>query len=215
MRAQTVARVLARRRLAGNTLTAPRTFFSFLKKAKTQNAQAQATLGQDDLFHPLSQSPFAPLREKADRVKKLSICPVSNDRHGEKLPPSFDCPDCGWPTHASQERWQEGRAEHDEYCGRLREVNEDEHDVRSGRRMKEFDDMPGTSQQHDRANRQANSPTRQQSLSHLGIHSFSREISPRSIPIEPSVMSPRSSRTRLRWPGSCTRMGPSPRATVA
>ncbi len=32
--------------------------------------------------------------------------------------------------------------EHYRYCGRLREVNEDDHDLRSGRKIKEFE-MPG------------------------------------------------------------------------
>ncbi|KAF7793095.1 hypothetical protein EIP86_004202 [Pleurotus ostreatoroseus] len=53
----------------------------------------------------------------------------------------FECPDCGWPTHCSEEHWKEDE-EHRKYCGRLREVNEDEHDLRSGRRLREFE-LPG------------------------------------------------------------------------
>jgi splicing suppressor protein 51 len=126
-----------------------RTFLSFLKRKPPSEVPASAppppVLAQDDLFHPLSHSPFPALVEKADRIKAISFCPTSYDRHGERVRPEFDCPDCGWPTHASEQRWQEGRAEHVEYCGRLREVNEDEHDIRSGRPMKEFDNMPGES----------------------------------------------------------------------
>ncbi|KAF8831708.1 hypothetical protein HHX47_DHR1000954 [Lentinula edodes] len=58
---------------------------------------------------------------------------------------SFECPDCGWPTHCSEEHWKEDK-EHEKYCSRLREANEDEHDLRSGRRMPEFE-LPGTSLQ--------------------------------------------------------------------
>lgn len=57
--------------------------------------------------------------------------------HGVK----FECPDCGWPTHCSKEHWEMDE-DHAKFCPRLREVNEDEHDLRSGRRMHEFE-LPG------------------------------------------------------------------------
>ena len=113
-------------------------FFSFLKR----KSDPPPALPLDSLFHPLSASPSPALREKADRIRATSLCPVSYEKYHERLRPAFDCPDCGWPTHASRERWLEGRDEHTEYCGRLREVNEDEHDIRSGRKMAEFEDMP-------------------------------------------------------------------------
>ncbi|EEB97909.1 hypothetical protein MPER_02676 [Moniliophthora perniciosa FA553] len=50
----------------------------------------------------------------------------------------FECPDCGWPTHCSEEHWKEDK-EHEKYCSRLREANEDEHDLRSGRKFPEFE----------------------------------------------------------------------------
>ncbi|KAK4683457.1 hypothetical protein P7C73_g6806, partial [Tremellales sp. Uapishka_1] len=100
-------------------------------------------LNQDDLFHPLSQSPLPPLRAKGDRIKALSLCPVSLEKYNERIHPAFECPDCGFPTHATEARWLEGKEEHEENCRRLREVNEDEHDLRSGREMVEFENMPG------------------------------------------------------------------------
>ncbi|AAW47180.1 hypothetical protein CNBN1660 [Cryptococcus deneoformans B-3501A] len=120
-----------------------RPFFSIFKKKNPAPAAPQAPLlSQDDLFHPLSESPFPALREKADRIKSVSLCPTSFEKHHERVRPAYDCPDCGWPTHKNQERWEEGKEEHKEYCGRLREVNEDEHDLRSGRPMVEFENMP-------------------------------------------------------------------------
>ncbi|KAK6907793.1 hypothetical protein I203_101794 [Kwoniella mangroviensis CBS 8507] len=121
-----------------------RSFFGLFKKKATPTVfePEPPLLSQDDLFHPLSQSPFPALREKADRIKSVSLCPTSFEKHHERVRPAFDCPDCGWPTHKSQERWEEGKEEHKEYCGRLREVNEDEHDLRSGRKMAEFENMP-------------------------------------------------------------------------
>jgi splicing suppressor protein 51 len=107
------------------------------------SAPAVPLLGQNDLFQPLSQSPFPALVDKANRIKNVSLCPTSLEKHDERIRPAYDCPDCGWPTHASQARWVEGKEEHQEYCARLREVNEDEHDIRSGRMMSEFENLPG------------------------------------------------------------------------
>lgn len=135
--------------LPGSPSFAPsRPIFSFLKRKPSTSTNAftppaAPLLSQTDLFHPLSQSPFPALREKAARIKASSLCPTSFERYGERLRPEYECPDCGFPTHASRARWEEGRDEHMEYCGRLREVNEDEHDIRSGRQMREFEDMPG------------------------------------------------------------------------
>lgn len=102
-------------------------------------------LEQDNLFHPLSQSPFEAVREKGERIRKYSICPVSYEKHHESLPVKFECPGCGFPTHNSEARWEEGKAEHNEFCDRLREVNEDEHDLRSGRKVVEYENLPGLS----------------------------------------------------------------------
>jgi splicing suppressor protein 51 len=133
------------------TPIAHRTFFWPFRRSPTTPKSAGAAapaaplLAQNDLFHPLSQSPFPALVDKANRIKSVSLCPTSLEKHDERTRPAFDCPDCGWPTHASQSRWAEGKEEHHEYCGRLREVNEDEHDIRSGRPMNEFENLPGTS----------------------------------------------------------------------
>jgi splicing suppressor protein 51 len=149
-------RILARRALVASTrqpiLSKPqavptRPFFSFFRRdpkpSTAFKAPVEPQLLPNDLFHPLSHSPFPALVEKADRIKAASLCPVSYERYGERVRPGFDCPDCGFPTHRDQQRWTEGRAEHAEFCGRLREVNEDEHDIRSGRKLGEFENMPG------------------------------------------------------------------------
>nr|ODN80217.1 mitochondrial splicing suppressor [Cryptococcus depauperatus CBS 7841] len=130
-------------RIYTSQFTHKRPFFSIFKSKSAPPASPQPPLlAQDNLFHPLSHSPFSALREKADRIKSVSLCPTSFEKHHERVRPAFDCPGCGWPTHKNQERWEEGKEEHNEYCGRLKEVNEDEHDLRSGRRMTEFENMP-------------------------------------------------------------------------
>lgn len=129
--------------------TSRRTLFGFgKKKADKLNQQFVPVIGQNDLFHPLSQSPFKEMQAKGERIKQLAYCPVSADKYGDKVHVKFECPDCGYPTHASQERWAED-TEHARYWPRLREANEDEHDLRSGRELTEFK-LPG---------KQSSSPT--------------------------------------------------------
>ncbi|PWN24268.1 hypothetical protein BCV69DRAFT_265864 [Microstroma glucosiphilum] len=103
-------------------------------------APKKLILTQDNLFHPLSQSPFPALRARAERIKRLAPCPV-HLRKGQRVLVNFECPDCGWPTHYSEKDWRED-TEHGKYVHRLREANEDEHDLRSGREITEFK-LPG------------------------------------------------------------------------
>lgn len=132
--------------------TSRRTLFNLFKKAepKTAPQPTQPILAQDDLFHPFSRSPFPAVRERGEAIKKLAPCPVCDASHALGHPHvthrkhvEFECPNCGFPTHCSEEHWLADK-EHYRYCGRLREVNEDDHDLRSGRKIKEFE-MPGKS----------------------------------------------------------------------
>ncbi|KAL5511220.1 MSS51 [Sanghuangporus vaninii] len=131
-----------------------RTFLSALKKKQPEPKQQSTSappprtvLSQNDLFHPFSKSPFPDLHERAEAIKKLAQCPVcassveSGHPHARRRHVAFECPDCGWPTHCSEEHWAEDE-HHQRYCGRLHECNEDEHDLRSGRKMTEFE-LPG------------------------------------------------------------------------
>lgn len=112
----------------------------FGAKRKAAEPDPTPLLEQNNLFHPLSQSPFEDLRERAARIRETAICPVSMRQDGERRAIAFECPYCGWPSHSSYEAWQED-SEWDRFWPQLREANEDEHDVRSGRKFKEFD-MP-------------------------------------------------------------------------
>ncbi|KAF4615531.1 hypothetical protein D9613_002928 [Agrocybe pediades] len=127
-----------------------RSFFNFLRRTKpSKPADPVPVLTEDNLFHPFSKSPFPAVRARGEAIKQLAPCPVCASSHGHlhahtKAQPKavkYECPDCGWPTHCSEEHWKED-GEHQKYCSRLREANEDEHDLRSGRRMREFE-MPG------------------------------------------------------------------------
>ncbi|KAG2020450.1 hypothetical protein CC2G_005790 [Coprinopsis cinerea AmutBmut pab1-1] len=130
-----------------------RSIFSFLRRSKSQEKPKDPVpiLTEDNLFHPFSKSPFPAIQARGEAIKKLAPCPVcsSGGHHVHEdvparnlsKPVSFECPDCGWPTHCSEEHWKEDK-EHQKYCTRLREANEDEHDLRSGRRLREFE-LPG------------------------------------------------------------------------
>ncbi|KAI0319792.1 zinc-finger of mitochondrial splicing suppressor 51-domain-containing protein [Amylostereum chailletii] len=126
-----------------------RLIFSYFKKRQPPKPAPQPILSQDDLFHPFSQSPFPAVRARGEAIRSLAPCPVCASDHDHvhahtKASPravAFECPDCGWPTHCSEEHWAADE-QHEKYCFRLREVNEDEHDLRSGRRLREFE-LPG------------------------------------------------------------------------
>ncbi|KIK63607.1 hypothetical protein GYMLUDRAFT_71746 [Collybiopsis luxurians FD-317 M1] len=132
-----------------------RTFLNLFRKKKSEDAQEPAEpiplLSEDDLFHPFSQSPFPQVRARGEAISSMAPCPVCALEHShtpgyahqkpEVKKVKFECPDCGWPTHCSEEHWEQDK-EHEIYCSRLKEANEDEHDLRSGRRMPEFE-LPG------------------------------------------------------------------------
>lgn len=129
-----------------------RTLLNLLRRSKpdTEKPDPVPILSQDNLFHPFSKSPFPAVRARGEAICSLAPCPIcTDDRHDDLEHPkpypksvAFECPDCGWPTHCSEEHWKQD-SEHEKYCSRLRQVNKDEHDLRSGRRLREFE-LPGT-----------------------------------------------------------------------
>lgn len=136
--------------LARRSADSPRTLLNFLrKKRKPTPAEPEPILSQDDLFHPFSKSPFPAIRARGEAIQKLAPCPTCLSEHQgthahTKAQPKtvkFECPECGWPTHCSEEHWKADK-NHSIYCSKLREVNEDDHDLRSGRRLHEFE-LPG------------------------------------------------------------------------
>lgn len=131
----------------------------FGSSTKREDAEEKKLiLEQDNLFHILSKSPLPEMRDRAAIINKYGVCPVCDTHHEEgehKKHPVYDCPDCGYPTHCSEEHYEQGKAAHHEKCcGILREMNEDDHDLRSGRPMREFE-FP-TAQGFDEAVNMAN-----------------------------------------------------------
>jgi Zinc-finger of mitochondrial splicing suppressor 51 len=92
-------------------------------------------LAQDNLFHPLITSPILNIRKKAMMIKSLALCPTSGLLEGNE----FNCPNCGFPTHCTEEHYNLDQARHEsESCDTLRIINEDLHDMNSGRQFPEF-----------------------------------------------------------------------------
>jgi splicing suppressor protein 51 len=57
------------------------------------------------------------------------------------MPPahvSYECEYCGIPVSCSEEHWADDYEYHLNFCDTLREINEDDHDLRSGRQFSEF-----------------------------------------------------------------------------
>lgn len=121
-----------------------RTFLNIFRNLRPTSEPPPA-LNDNDLFHPFSKSPFPAVRARGETIQSLALCPVctSESKHtgGSPSRVKYECPDCGWPSHCSEEHWEVDE-EHKKYCSRLREVNEDEHDLRRGRKMREFH-LPG------------------------------------------------------------------------
>ncbi|KAF9986854.1 translational activator for mitochondrial COX1 [Modicella reniformis] len=101
----------------------------------------------------INKSPLPAIRDKAEWIANHGTCAVckTNAPKEKSKPPKYECPDCGYPTHCSEEHYEMDKEHHKHTCRVLREVNEDEHDLRSGRRMKEFE-FPGAQHRDEAIN---------------------------------------------------------------
>ncbi|KGQ12534.1 hypothetical protein BB8028_0003g10870 [Beauveria bassiana] len=122
--------------------------FSF-KNSDKPPVPTSVKLSQDDLFHSFTDSPVPEFRRRAAFMRQHAYCPHPDHRptkmstlpDGEQpqtgdMPPAkvdFDCPDCGIPVYCSKEHWMDHYEEHLKICDTLRQINEDDHDLRSGR----------------------------------------------------------------------------------
>lgn len=114
----------------------------------------------DNLFHHFSSSPSSIIRKRAAFIKQNAFCPhpshqqtrAPSDTEKDNLntaestavgtlPPAhshFECPDCGVPLYCSEEHWMDDYEAHLEVCETIRQINEDDHDLVSGRFFPEF-----------------------------------------------------------------------------
>ncbi|KAI1327860.1 PXA domain-containing protein [Xylariaceae sp. FL0255] len=114
-------------------------------------------LRSDDLFHSFTNSPIPEIRQRAAYIRQHAYCPHPDHRatrapvepnnprmpqtSGDQAPAhvDFECPDCGVPVYCSENHWAEDYENHLQICDTLRQINEDDHDLRSGRFFPEFE----------------------------------------------------------------------------
>lgn len=133
-----------------------------LSNAPIPEVTGRPLLKANNLFHPFSKSPSPEIRQRAAFIKRHASCPhpahhqtrlptAPGDPEARKsvgstsLPPAhvnFECPDCGIPVYCTENHWADDYESHLEVCDTLREINEDDHDLRSGRFFPEFE-YPG------------------------------------------------------------------------
>ncbi|ROT40398.1 MSS51 protein [Sodiomyces alkalinus F11] len=133
--------------------------------SRNDPGQAPRTLLKpDNLFHSFTNSPIPQIRRRAAFMRQHAYCPHPHHRttrvptiapqtaaqqasegsgegQGGHLAPAhvdFECPDCGVPVYCSKEHWMGDYESHLEICDQLREINEDDHDLHSGRSFPEF-----------------------------------------------------------------------------
>ncbi|KAF4550569.1 Zinc-finger of mitochondrial splicing suppressor 51-like protein [Elsinoe fawcettii] len=155
----------AKRRFSGGTKKSQELFTQGTTQSRnppsniTAAGQSQATLAPNNLFHSFSNSPSPEIRRRAAFMKQNAYCshPAHQQtrqpdgpedpeaRKSGTLPPAhvrYECPDCGIPVSCSEEHFVDDYEAHLEICDVLREINEDDHDLRSGRFFTEFE-YPG------------------------------------------------------------------------
>lgn len=133
-----------------------------LSTAPIPEVSGRPLLKANNLFHPFSISPSPEIRQRAAFLKRHASCPhpshhqtrlptAPGDPEARKsvcptsLPPAhvnFECPDCGIPVYCTENHWADDYESHLEVCDILHEINEDDHDLRSGRFFPEFE-YPG------------------------------------------------------------------------
>lgn len=132
---------------------------SYVHQKPAADDKSRVLLQPNNLFHSFSDSPSPIIRKRAAFIKQNAYCshpdhqqtrqPDSpHDPEARKAgaqPPAhvrYECPDCGIPVSCSEEHFADDYETHLEICDTLREINEDDHDLVSGRFFPEFE-YPG------------------------------------------------------------------------
>ncbi|GAB7361891.1 hypothetical protein MBLNU230_g1929t1 [Neophaeotheca triangularis] len=128
-------------------------------KPSSQPDESRLLLKPNNLFHSFTNSPSPIIRKRAAVIRQNAYCP--HPAHGATRTPTspgdpeslktgaeppahvrYECPDCGIPVSCSAEHFVDDYESHLELCDVLREINEDDHDLVSGRFFPEFE-YPG------------------------------------------------------------------------
>lgn len=131
------------------------------KEAYNVRQEKRVLLQPNNLFHSFTHSPAPEIRRRAAFMRQNAYCPhpshqptraatspVDPEQHKSThngMPPAHvrhECPDCGIPVSCCAEHFADDYASHLEVCDVLRQINEDDHDLLSGRFFPEFE-YPG------------------------------------------------------------------------
>ncbi|KAI7480065.1 hypothetical protein KC357_g4043 [Hortaea werneckii] len=131
------------------------------KEAHNVRQEKRVLLQPNNLFHSFTHSPAPEIRRRAAFMRQNAYCPhpshqptraatspVDPEQHKSThngMPPAHvrhECPDCGIPVSCCAEHFADDYASHLEVCDVLRQINEDDHDLHSGRFFPEFE-YPG------------------------------------------------------------------------
>ncbi|KAF2120033.1 zinc-finger of mitochondrial splicing suppressor 51-domain-containing protein [Lophiotrema nucula] len=145
----------------GLSSTANRKFnqaFEPFEYVDPEGQRRRTVLSEDNLFHSFTHSPVPEIRKRAAFMRQHAYCPhpshkptrvahSDGDLESRKSSETgtvpahvnFECPDCGVPVYCCEEHWADDYEAHLEVCDVIREINQDDHDLRSGRFFKEFE----------------------------------------------------------------------------
>lgn len=121
--------------------------------------ESRVLLQPNNLFHSFTNSPSPAIRKRAAYMRQNAYCPhpehqatrAPNSPHDLEArktgasPPAhvrYECPDCGIPVSCSEEHFVDDYESHLEICDMLKEINQDDHDLHSGRFFPEFEYPP-------------------------------------------------------------------------
>lgn len=130
--------------------------------------EKRVLLGPNNLFHSFTHSPCPEIRRRAQFMRQNAYCPHPDHQPTRaptsphdaealktgRVPPAHvrhECPDCGIPVYCSDEHFADDYAAHLEICDVLRQINEDDHDLHSGRFFPEFE-YPGAQMEQAQIN---------------------------------------------------------------
>lgn len=119
------------------------------------NPYERALLQPNNLLHSFTNSPAPQIRKRAAIIRQNAYCPhpshqptrnpqSPDDAETRKTgtqPPAhvrYECPDCGIPVSCCEEHFASDYESHIQICDTLKQINEDDHDLVSGRFFPEF-----------------------------------------------------------------------------
>ncbi|KAK3114689.1 translational activator for mitochondrial COX1 [Teratosphaeriaceae sp. CCFEE 6253] len=139
----------------------PRGRRSDIEAAAERQQDQRVLLKPNNLFHSYTHSPSPQIRQRAAFMRQNAYCPhpdhqptrmptsphdAESRKSGGAMPPrhvSHECADCGIPVSCCVDHFVDDYASHLEICDLLRQINEDDHDLMSGRFFPEFE-YPGS-----------------------------------------------------------------------